>query len=192
MGFGDPYRYLLHDRDSIFSISLDHSIAALGLLVLRSPPRSPKTNAICERLIGTIRRECLDWIIPMSEDDLRKISKSWSKHYNQGRPHMSLGPGISRPADRFGGKRPPKHLASSRRSPANERQIRAGRPASRIRVIGLGHMIEVLRTTVSDNSTYVKRWHPLVSRSIEPCDISSEGFSLESVSTQKGGRTPGI
>jgi len=97
MGVGDAYRYLLHDRDSIFSIYLDHSIAALGLRVLKSPPRSPKTNAICERLIGTIRRECLDWIIPMSEDHLRKTLKSCSKHYNQGRPHMSLGPGIPDP-----------------------------------------------------------------------------------------------
>ena len=130
MGFGDAYRYLLHDRDSIFSISLDHSIAALGLLVLKSPPRSPKTNAICERLIGTIRRECLDWIIPMSEDHLREILKSWSKHYNQGRPHMSLGPGIPDPPIASVAKRPAKHPASSRRSPAGERQIRAGRPAS--------------------------------------------------------------
>jgi hypothetical protein len=41
--------------------------------------------------------QCLDWIIPMSEDHLRKILKSWSKHYNQGRPHLSLGPRIPDP-----------------------------------------------------------------------------------------------
>ena len=58
------YRYLLHDRDSIFAKSLDESIGALGMTVLKSPPHSPKANAICERVSGTIRRECLDWLIP--------------------------------------------------------------------------------------------------------------------------------
>jgi transposase InsO family protein len=56
------HRYLLHDRDSIFASGLDQSIRHLGLRVLKSPPHTPKANAICERLIGTIRRECLDWL----------------------------------------------------------------------------------------------------------------------------------
>ena len=53
----DDHRYLLHDRDSIFAKHLDDSIRALGLAVLRSPFASPKANSICERVIGTIRRE---------------------------------------------------------------------------------------------------------------------------------------
>jgi putative transposase len=60
------HRHLIHDRDRIFSKQLDDSIEALGLEVLRSPVASPKANSICERVIGTIRRECLDWMIPMS------------------------------------------------------------------------------------------------------------------------------
>jgi putative transposase len=48
-------------------------------------------------VIGTIRRECLDWMIPLSEARLRSILKSWVSHYNRGRPHMSLGPGIPDP-----------------------------------------------------------------------------------------------
>jgi hypothetical protein len=91
------YRYLLHDRDSIFARHLDKSIRALGLSVLKSPPRCPKANAICERVIGTIRRECLDWLIPMSERHLRSMLKSWVEHYNRGRPHSSLGPGVPDP-----------------------------------------------------------------------------------------------
>ena len=63
----NAHRYLLHDRDSIFAKHVDESIEALGLRVLKSPPRSPKANAICERVIGTIRRECLDWMILISE-----------------------------------------------------------------------------------------------------------------------------
>ncbi len=90
-------RYLIHDRDSIFARSLDESIRNLGLTVLKSPPHSPKANAICERVIGTIRRECLDWLIPLSESHLRTILSAWVGHYNHGRPHMALGPGVPDP-----------------------------------------------------------------------------------------------
>jgi putative transposase len=97
LGYHARYRYLLHDRDSIFAKSLDESIERLGLNILKSPLRSPKANAICERAIGTIRRECLDWLIPMSEGHLRAILKDWRAHYNGSRPHMALGPGFPDP-----------------------------------------------------------------------------------------------
>jgi putative transposase len=88
------HRFLIHDRDAIFSLGLDHELKAFGLRVLRTPVRAPQANAYCERLVGTMRRECLDFLIPLSEKHLRAILKVWVKHYNQGRPHMSLGPGI--------------------------------------------------------------------------------------------------
>jgi len=94
--YGD-FRFLIHDRDSIFARSLDESIGRLGLRVLKSPPSSPMANAICERMIGTIRRECLDWLIPVSGSHLRSILKEWVTHYNGARPHMALGPGIPDP-----------------------------------------------------------------------------------------------
>ena len=72
-------------------------IHCFGLRVLKIPPRSPMANGICERLIGTIRRECLDWLIPLSEAHLRLVLKSWIGHYNRGRPHMVLGPGVPDP-----------------------------------------------------------------------------------------------
>ena len=75
--------FLIHDRDRIFAKHLDDSIRALGVEVLRSPIASPKANSICERVIGTIRRECLDWMIPLSEVHLRSILKSWVEHYNR-------------------------------------------------------------------------------------------------------------
>jgi transposase InsO family protein len=71
--------------------------AKLGVTVLKSPPRSPNTNAVCERVIGTIRRECLDWLIPLTESHLRTVLQSWVRHYNTGRPHMALGPGVPDP-----------------------------------------------------------------------------------------------
>jgi putative transposase len=97
VGFDYARGYLIHDRDSIFARSLDESIRNLGLTVLKSPPHSPKANAICERVIGTIRRECLDWLIPLSKSHLRSILRSWVGHYKHGRPHMALGPGVPDP-----------------------------------------------------------------------------------------------
>jgi transposase InsO family protein len=91
------YRFLLHDRDSIFSVQLDRSIQHLGLRVLTTPPQCPQANALCERLIGTLRQECLDYLIPLSENHLRRILTQGVPHYNVGRPHMSLGPGIPQP-----------------------------------------------------------------------------------------------
>lgn len=96
-GIDHRYQFLLHDRDSIFSSGLDESVRGLGMRILRSAPHSPKMNALCERVIGTLRRECLDWVIPLSESHLRSVLKSWTQHYNRGRPHMSLGPGIPDP-----------------------------------------------------------------------------------------------
>ena len=91
------YRFLIHDRDSIFSSQLDQSITRMGLQVLRTPYRSPKANSLCERAIGTLRRECLDFLIPLTENHLRIVLKKWATHYNQGRPHSSIGPGIPDP-----------------------------------------------------------------------------------------------
>src|SRR3954451_2204701 len=88
IGYEERYRYLIHDRGCIFSSHLDESVSRLGLQVLKTPPRSPMANAIGERVIGTIRRECLDWLIPLSEAHLRVLLKSWMTHYNHGRPHM--------------------------------------------------------------------------------------------------------
>jgi putative transposase len=91
------YRFLIHDRDGIFSPLLDKSVSHMGIRVLRSPPRSPKANSFCERVIGTLRRECLDYFIPITESHLRSITTNWMTHYSKGRPHSSLGPGIPNP-----------------------------------------------------------------------------------------------
>lgn len=91
------YRFVIHDRDAIFSTEFDASVANLGFAAIRTPVHSPKANALCERLIGTLRRECLDWIIPLTDAHLRKTLRSWLDHYNRGRAHSSLGPRIPDP-----------------------------------------------------------------------------------------------
>jgi transposase InsO family protein len=89
--------FLIHDRDAIYSSDLNSALRAMGLKGLKTPFHAPQANAFCERLIGTIRRECLDFLIPLHEKHLRRILKEWVTHYNQGRPHSSLGPGIPDP-----------------------------------------------------------------------------------------------
>jgi Integrase core domain len=95
--FDHEYRFIIHDHDAIFSAELDASLTRFGLKVITTPVRSPQANSLCERLIRTLRRECLDWIIPLSEGHLRRVLASWRSHYNRGRPHSALGPGIPDP-----------------------------------------------------------------------------------------------
>lgn len=57
-----------------------------------------KANIFCERLIGSARRECLDFMIPLNENHARSILKPWTIHFNRGRPHSSLGPGLPEPS----------------------------------------------------------------------------------------------
>jgi putative transposase len=91
------YRILIHDRDAIFSKAVDQSGSHMRLQVIKTPMRTPVANAICERVIGTLRRECLDFMISLHEKHLYGILKEWVTHYNEGRPYMSLGPGIPKP-----------------------------------------------------------------------------------------------
>jgi transposase InsO family protein len=78
-----PYKFVVHDRDSIFSRELDQQLNSdFGLKVMRTPVRAPTANAYCERLVGTVRRECLDFVIPLNERHLQMTLRSWVTHYN--------------------------------------------------------------------------------------------------------------
>jgi len=97
--FDHPYRFLILDRDILFSPEGRTTIAHLGVEVLQTPPRAPQANAFCERLVGTLRRECLDFLIPLAENHLRRALFQFRDFYNRGRPHASLGPGIPEPSE---------------------------------------------------------------------------------------------
>jgi hypothetical protein len=94
----EGYRFIIHDRDRIYSRDLDGSLKTLGLTVLKTPRKAPQANAICERWIGSARRECLDFMIPISETHIRQTLRCWVDHYNRARPHSSLGPGTPDPS----------------------------------------------------------------------------------------------
>jgi transposase InsO family protein len=73
-----PYCFVIHDRDSIFSADVDRSLTNLGVRVLRTPVRAPKANSVCERLGGSLRRECLDFLLPFNERHLQMTIRDWA------------------------------------------------------------------------------------------------------------------
>jgi putative transposase len=84
-------RYLLHDRDPLFCRSFRERLAGSGVKCVRLPARSPNLNAYAERFVGSIRRECLDRVIPLSEQHLRLIVGQYVRHYNTERNHQGIG-----------------------------------------------------------------------------------------------------
>ena len=97
LAFDHPYRFLIHDRDGIFAPAVDEALNGFGVRVLKTPAGAPQGNAFCERLVGSIRRACLDYVIPIGERHLKAILNEYVVHYNRGRPHSALGPGIPEP-----------------------------------------------------------------------------------------------
>ncbi len=83
-------RYLLRDNDSIYGELFRRRVNNLGMKDLRTAPRSPWQNAYAERVIGSIRRECLNHIIPINEAHLLRILREYQNYYNHSRTHLSL------------------------------------------------------------------------------------------------------
>ena len=74
-----------------FTLTFDSVFDAEGLQVIKTPPRAPRANAICERVVGTLRRELLDRILILGSGHLRRVLAEYAIHYNAHRPHQSLG-----------------------------------------------------------------------------------------------------
>ena len=83
-------KFLVRDRDTKFTASFDAVFAADGIRTIKTPVRAPRTNAICERVVGTIRRECLDRMLVLGRRHLEAVLREYVEHYNQHRPHRSL------------------------------------------------------------------------------------------------------
>jgi putative transposase len=83
-------RFLLRDRDSIFGADFTKQVKELGIQELLGAPQSPQQRAYIERVIGTIRRECLNHMIVFNEASLRQHLKLFLEYYHQSRTHLSL------------------------------------------------------------------------------------------------------
>ena len=83
-------RYMIRDRDRIYGAVVTRRLRAMGIRDKPIAPASPWRNGFAERLIGSIRRECLDHIIVLGEAHLRRILKSYARYYNETRTHLAL------------------------------------------------------------------------------------------------------
>jgi transposase InsO family protein len=87
-------RFLIHDRGSNFTRSFDAVFEATGARILRTAVQTPRMNAICERLVGTLRREILDRVLILGEAHLRAVLTGYQAHYNTGRPHQGIAQSV--------------------------------------------------------------------------------------------------
>ena len=87
----EPPKYLIRDRDGIYGHEFRRKVSALGIREIRTPVRAPKANAIAERFVGTLRRECLDHVFIFNERHLQGVVDEFVGYYNRQRPHRSLG-----------------------------------------------------------------------------------------------------
>jgi transposase InsO family protein len=83
-------RFLIRDNDAKFSGAFDEVFKAEGVEVIRTPVEAPKANAIAERFVGTVRRECLDWILIANRRHLERLLRTFADLYNGHRPHRAL------------------------------------------------------------------------------------------------------
>ena len=96
--------HLIRDRDARYGHAVRRRLAAMGIRDHPIAPRSPWQNGHAERLIGSIRRECLDHVVILGESHLRRVLKAYAAYYNHVRPHLALAKDapLGRPVQRFG------------------------------------------------------------------------------------------
>jgi putative transposase len=82
--------FLIRDRDRKFTAAFDEIFRSEGIRVIRTPVAAPRAKAHAERWVGSVRRECLDWILIVSRKHLERVLREYVAHYNTHRPHRSL------------------------------------------------------------------------------------------------------
>jgi putative transposase len=87
---GRRFRFLIRDRDAKFTSSFDAVFASIGIDAIKTPVRSPRSNAFAERWVRTVREDCLDHILIFGRRHLEKVLTEYVHHYNRARPHRGL------------------------------------------------------------------------------------------------------
>ena len=93
-------RFLIRDRDRAYGPDFPARAVGLGIRTILTPVRAPRANAVAERLVGTLRRECFDHLIVLNERHLRAVLTEFADFYNAARPHRTLGLETPQPARR--------------------------------------------------------------------------------------------
>lgn len=88
--FDSAPRFLVRDRDGIYGQQVPVTLKAMGIEQIVTSPRSPWQNGYCERVIGSIRQDCLDHIVVLSERHLRRVLKEYLAYYHQSQTHLGL------------------------------------------------------------------------------------------------------
>jgi transposase InsO family protein len=94
------FRFLIRDRDAKLTRTFDDVWRSTGVEVIGTPVQAPNANAIAERWVGTVRRECLDQLLIVGRQQLVLVLRRYLEHYNQRRPHRSLAHATPVPSDR--------------------------------------------------------------------------------------------
>jgi transposase InsO family protein len=89
--FGLTPRFLIRDRDSKCGDEFTRVARASSIEVLKTPYRAPRANAICERFLGSLRRECLDHLLVVGDRQLHRVIKEYVGYFNRARPHQGIG-----------------------------------------------------------------------------------------------------
>jgi transposase InsO family protein len=96
---GTRPRFLVHDHDAKYGSAVARVAAASAIEVIRTPIRAPRANAVCERFLGSVRRECVDHVLILGEWHLGRILAEYVRHFNGARPHQGIGQRTPRSAD---------------------------------------------------------------------------------------------
>jgi len=88
--YGQTPKYLIRDHDSKFGPCFARVAATSGIEILKTPYHAKRPNAICERFLGSVRRECLDQMLILHEKQLHRVLQAYVKYFNQARPHQGI------------------------------------------------------------------------------------------------------
>jgi putative transposase len=88
--YGHTPKYLMRDNDCKFGPCFARVAATSGIKILKTPYHAPRANAICERFLGSVRRECLDHMLVLNEKQLHRVLRAYVAYFNRARPHQGI------------------------------------------------------------------------------------------------------
>ena len=94
-----PHRFLIHDRDQKFTRAFDTVFRSEKMKIIRTPYRAPRANAVAERWVRSIRQECLDHVLVVNQQHLRRVLAEYVAFYNGARPHQGINQRIPDPIE---------------------------------------------------------------------------------------------